>query len=58
MNHINYLDYSEIHYFGDKYLQDGNDYLLLHHNDIIGHNVDNPNQTYEFLKNTLIKIKK
>lgn len=55
MNHINHNDYSEIHYFGDKYLQDGNDYLLLHHEHIIGHKVNNIRDTYEILKNLLNK---
>ena len=55
MNHINYKDYSEIHYFGDKYLNDGNDYLLLHHEYVIGHKVDNVNDTYQILKNLLNK---
>ena len=53
MNHINRNDYSEIHYFGDKYLQDGNDYLLLHHEYVIGHKVDTVKDTYEILKNLL-----
>ena len=49
MNHINIKDYSEIHYFGDKYLQDGNDYLLLNHENIIGHRVDKVEETFHFL---------
>lgn len=55
MNHINHNDYSEIHYFGDKYLQDGNDYLLLHHEFVIGHKVYNVSDTYKILKNLLNK---
>ena len=50
MNHINHNDYSEIHYFGDKYLQDGNDYLLLNHEYVIGHKVDSVSDTYKILK--------
>lgn len=50
MNHINHKDYSEIHYYGDKYLHDGNDYLLLNHEYVIGHRTDSPNETFEFLK--------
>ena len=37
MNHINSNDYSKIHYFCDKYLQD---YFLLHNLYVIGHKVD------------------
>ena len=55
MNYINYNDYSEIHYFGDKYLNNGNDHLLLHHEHIIGHKVNNIRDTYEILKNLLNK---
>lgn len=55
MNHINHVDYSEIHYFGDKYLNNGNDYLLLNHKYVIGHRVDNISNTYEILKNLLNK---
>lgn len=50
MNHINKEEYIEIHYFGDKYLSDGNDYLLLNHTNVIGHKVDSVNETFEFLK--------
>ena len=50
MNHINHNNYTEIHYFGDKYTNDGNDYLLLNHEFVIGHRTDNPTQTYDFLK--------
>ena len=50
MNHINHKDYSEIHYYGDKYLKDGNDYLLLNHEYIIGHRTNSPSETLEFLK--------
>ena len=56
---ININKYSEIHYFGDKYLIDGNDYKLLNHNDIIGHNIDSVKQTediIEHLFNNKLKI--
>jgi HAD superfamily hydrolase (TIGR01484 family) len=51
MNYINIPSYSEIHYFGDKYQPDGNDYLLLNHEKVIGHRVDGVLNTYELLKN-------
>ena len=37
--------YEEIHYFGDKYEEDGNDYHLLNHKDIIPHRVNNLEDT-------------
>jgi phosphomannomutase len=46
-------DYKEIHYFGDKYLEDGNDYKLLNHKNTIGHSVDSPGDTYNILQEIL-----
>jgi phosphomannomutase len=43
-------EYGEIHYFGDKYDQDGNDYRLLNDERVIGHKVDSPEDTMEILK--------
>jgi len=40
MEVIRPFGYDEIHYFGDKYEEDGNDYHLLNHKDIIPHRVD------------------
>jgi len=50
LEHIKTDNYSEIHYFGDKYLPDGNDYKLLHDFNVIGHNIDSVNDTIEILK--------
>lgn len=41
--------YSEIHYFGDKYLEDGNDYHIINHFKIIGHCVDSVQDTKDIL---------
>ena len=48
---INKDNYDEVHYFGDKYNIDGNDYKLLNHQDIIGYCIDSPEQTLEILNN-------
>lgn len=53
MDTINTQLYSEIHYFGDKYLCDGNDYMLLNHSGVIGHSVNTVSETYYFLKNII-----
>jgi phosphomannomutase len=45
MDVVGKYGYSEIHYFGDKYEEDGNDYHLLNHKDIIAHRVDSPEDT-------------
>lgn len=42
--------YDEIHYFGDKYESDGNDYHLLHHESVIGHKVDCVEDTLQYLE--------
>lgn len=46
---------NQIHFFGDKYLPNGNDYELLSHKDITPHPVDSPEQTYSKLEE-LVKI--
>ncbi len=48
--------YTEIHYFGDKFEEDGNDYNLLNHKDIIPHRVNNLEDTIREL-NLLDNIK-
>lgn len=53
MEHINIHDYGKIYYFGDKYLEDGNDYKLLNHKNIIGNNIDSVEQTKKILLNLL-----
>ena len=42
--------YDEIHYFGDKYEENGNDYHLINHPNIIGHKINNYNNTFTILK--------
>ena len=44
-------EYTEIHYFGDKYEEDGNDYYLLNHKLIIPHRVNSLQDTIEDLDN-------
>lgn len=47
---INRNEYDEIFYFGDKHDKDGNDYKILHHNDVIGIKVNNIEDTIKELK--------
>lgn len=37
--------FAQIHYFGDKYLPDGNDYLIMEQPDVISHRIDTLEQT-------------
>jgi phosphomannomutase len=43
------LNNSQIHFFGDKYLPDGNDYELINSPNIIPHPVDSPDDTFQIL---------
>jgi phosphomannomutase len=43
------LSNSQIHFFGDKYLPDGNDYELINNKNIIPHPVDSTNDTFKEL---------
>jgi phosphomannomutase len=54
LNHL-IKDYDEIHYFGDKYKKNGNDYNIINDLKVIGHPVDNPNDTINIIINYLSK---
>lgn len=47
--------YKEIHFFGDKYEEGGNDYGLIHHKSVKGHKVTSKQDTYELLKKIIKK---
>lgn len=49
MEHININNYNEIHYFGDKYENNGNDFNLLNHSKVIGHKINKVEDTYNYL---------
>lgn len=57
---LNWLDLNnyEIHFFGDKYLPDGNDYELITNKNVIPHPVDSPNDTLNELNIIIKKINK
>ena len=48
-------EYQEIHYFGDKYHKNGNDYHLIRHPNVIGHPVDGLQDT-KLILNEIKKI--
>lgn len=48
-------EYQEIHYFGDKYHKNGNDYHLIRHPNVIGHPVDGIQDT-KLILNEIKKI--
>lgn len=47
--------YNEIHYFGDKYEKNGNDHNIINHKSVVGHPVNNVNETIDILSNILFK---
>ncbi len=50
---ININDYENIYYFGDKYLENGNDYKLINSNKVIGFKINSVNNTIEYLNKLL-----
>lgn len=55
---LEHLDkYQEIHYFGDKYEENGNDYNLINNKNIIGHRINSIEETKNLLINLLIQNK-
>tara|TARA_B100001057_G_C22668351_1_gene878784 strand:+ start:223 stop:990 length:768 start_codon:yes stop_codon:yes gene_type:complete len=53
LEHLDIKKYEEIHYFGDKYLENGNDYQLLNSSSVIGHPVDCLEDTQKELQKLL-----
>ena len=47
------IEYNEIHYFGDKYYKNGNDYNIINDKRVIGHCVNNPIDTINIIKKYL-----
>lgn len=55
IQHLNISNYSIIYYFGDKYLEDGNDYKLLNNKYTVSRCVDSVDQTKKYLNAILNK---
>lgn len=53
LQHLDINKYEEIHYFGDKYLENGNDYQLLNSSLVIGHPIDYLEDTQKELQELL-----
>ena len=47
---ISGVDYSTVHFFGDKTYKGGNDYEIYEDQRTVGHAVDNPEHTMRLLK--------
>ncbi len=45
----NLRNYENIHYFGDSYQENGNDYRIIHHEKVRGYKVDSLNDTQRLL---------
>ncbi len=49
-------DYTEIHYFGDKYEEGGNDFEIMKHPRVIAYPVDNIDQTEKILEHLICNV--
>lgn len=47
---ISGVEYTDIHFFGDKTSKGGNDYEIFEDNRTVGHSVENPDDTMRQLK--------
>ena len=47
LKYVNPEDFDEVHFFGDKTFQGGNDYEIFSHERTIGHTVTSPEDTKE-----------
>lgn len=45
LNHVAQEGFKEIHFFGDKTMEGGNDYEIFHDKRVIGHTVKDPSDT-------------
>ena len=45
------LSYKKIIYFGDRYLENGNDNLIINDSRVIGHKINSIDETFKILKN-------
>jgi len=52
LKHLN-NNSKEIHYFGDKYLENGNDYEIMNDSSVNAHCIDSLEDTYKILSNLL-----
>lgn len=50
LKHIEPLQVTEIHFFGDKTEPGGNDFEIFTHPKVIGHSVSGPNHTLELIR--------
>ncbi len=46
-------NYKNIHYFGDRHQEDGNDYIIINHEKVIGHKINSYDETYKELEEML-----
>jgi len=58
LNYINISDYDEIHFFGDKTMEGGNDYEIFTHPNVIGHTTTGPKNTISQCINIFIERNK
>lgn len=58
LQHIEDMNFMEIHFFGDKTKEGENDYEIYNDERVIGHHVDSPNDTIQYIKKMLLELNK
>ena len=56
LKHIKDMNFKEIHFFGDKTNEGGNDFEIYNDKRVIGHNVNSVNDTIEYIKKMLSEL--
>jgi phosphomannomutase len=51
---LEWLPYKTIHFFGDKYEENGNDFYLINHPQVHGHPVKNPKDCLDLLEQIIV----
>lgn len=58
LQHIEDMNFMEIHFFGDKTKEGENDYEIYNDDRVIGHHVNSPNDTIEYINKMLLELNK
>ena len=56
LNHVKKDDWKEIHFFGDKTFEGGNDFEIFTHDEVQGHSVTKPEDTMAQLRELFLHL--
>jgi phosphomannomutase len=57
LNHVEDMNFNEIHFFGDKTKEGENDYEIYTDERVIGHHVNSPSDTIQYVKKMLSELR-